>query len=207
MKPFRMAVFASGEGTNFQAMVEAWRQGNFGEQGTATIELLVSDKPQAPVVQRAIDAGIDTYVFHPKEYSSREQYELEIVAELARREIDLIVLAGYMRLLTPTIVNPYNGRMINVHPSLLPAFPGKDALGQAIDYGVKLTGITVHFVDNGMDTGPIIAQQSIEVHHEDTVETLAERIHDIERTLYPQVVAQIAAGKVKLEGRQVRVNV
>lgn len=111
-----------------------------------------------------------------------------------------------MRLLTPTIVNPYMGRMINVHPSLLPAFPGKDALGQALAYGVKLTGITVHFVDNGMDTGPIVAQQAIEVQPHDTAETLAERIHEIERKLYPQVVAQIAQGKVTLEGRQVIVE-
>ncbi|MDN4620969.1 phosphoribosylglycinamide formyltransferase [Paenibacillus sp. PsM32] len=206
MKPFRIAVFASGEGTNFQAMVDAWQDGYFGEPDATTIELLVSDKPQAPVVQRAMQAGVDTYVFLPKEYSSREQYELEIVAELQRREIDLIVLAGYMRLLTPTIVDPYMGRMINVHPSLLPAFPGKDALGQALSYGVKVTGITVHFVDNGMDTGPIIAQQSIEVQQQDTAETLAERIHDIERKLYPQVVAQIAKGKVTLEGRQVIVE-
>ncbi|TKJ84371.1 phosphoribosylglycinamide formyltransferase [Paenibacillus sp. CFBP13512] len=206
MKPFRIAVFASGEGTNFQAMVDAWQKGYFGATEATTIELLVSDKPQAPVVQRAIQAGVDTYVFRPKEYSSREQYEIEIVAELERRGIDLIVLAGYMRLLTPTIVNPYMGRMINVHPSLLPAFPGKDALGQALAYGVKLTGITVHFVDNGMDTGPIVAQQAIEVQPHDTTETLAERIHEIERKLYPQVVAQIAQGKVTLEGRQVIVE-
>lgn len=206
MKPFRIAVFASGEGTNFQAMVDAWQKGYFGATEATTIELLVSDKPQAPVVQRAIQAGVDTYVFRPKEYSSREQYEIEIVAELERRGIDLIVLAGYMRLLTPTIVNPYMGRMINVHPSLLPAFPGKDALGQALAYGVKLTGITVHFVDNGMDTGPIVAQQAIEVQPHHTAETLAERIHEIERKLYPQVVAQIAQGKVTLEGRQVIVE-
>ena len=206
MKPFRIAVFASGEGTNFQAMVDAWQKGYFCATEATTIELLVSDKPQAPVVQRAIQAGVDTYVFRPKEYSSREQYEIEIVAELERRGIDLIVLAGYMRLLTPTIVNPYMGRMINVHPSLLPAFPGKDALGQALAYGVKLTGITVHFVDNGMDTGPIVAQQAIEVQPHDTAETLAERIHEIERKLYPQVVAQIAQGKVTLEGRQVIVE-
>lgn len=206
MNPFRIAVFASGEGTNFQAMVDAWQKGYFGATEATTIELLVSDKPQAPVVQRAIQAGVDTYVFRPKEYSSREQYEIEIVAELERRGIDLIVLAGYMRLLTPTIVNPYMGRMINVHPSLLPAFPGKDALGQALAYGVKLTGITVHFVDDGMDTGPIVAQQAIEVQPHDTAETLAERIHEIERKLYPQVVAQIAQGKVTLEGRQVIVE-
>ncbi|ANF95583.1 phosphoribosylglycinamide formyltransferase [Paenibacillus bovis] len=205
MKPLRIAVFASGQGSNFQAMVNAQRSGLLN---SATIELLVCDKPEAPVVQRAVDAGVDTFVFRPKEYSSREQYELEILGELAQRRIDLIVLAGYMRLLTPTMVNPYMGRMINVHPSLLPAFPGKDAIGQALEYGVKLTGITVHFVDNGMDTGPIIAQQSLPIEAGDTADTLAARIHEIEQMLYPQVVAHIAAGKVRLaeDGRHVIVE-
>lgn len=205
MKPLRIAVFASGQGSNFQAMVNAQHSGLLNP---ATVELLVCDKPEAPVVQRAVDAGVDTFVFRPKEYSSREQYELEILGELAQRRIDLIVLAGYMRLLTPTMVNPYMGRMINVHPSLLPAFPGKDAIGQALEYGVKLTGITVHFVDNGMDTGPIIAQQSLPIEAGDTADTLAARIHEIEQMLYPQVVAHIAAGKVRLaeDGRHVIVE-
>ena len=205
MKPLRIAVFASGQGSNFQAMVNAQQSGLLN---SATIELLVCDKPEAPVVQRAVDAEVDTFVFRPKEYSSREEYELEILSELAQRQIDLIVLAGYMRLLTPTMVNPYTGRMINVHPSLLPAFPGKDAIGQALEYGVKLTGITVHFVDNGMDTGPIIAQQSLLIEAGDTADTLAARIHQIEQTLYPQVVARIAAGKVRLaeDGRHVIVE-
>jgi len=205
MKPLRIAVFASGQGSNFQAMVNAQQSGLLN---SATIELLVCDKPEAPVVQRAVDAEVDTFVFRPKEYSSREEYELEILGELAQRQIDLIVLAGYMRLLTPTMVNPYTGRMINVHPSLLPAFPGKDAIGQALEYGVKLTGITVHFVDNGMDTGPIIAQQSLPIEAGDTADTLAARIHQIEQTLYPQVVAHIAAGKVRLaeDGRHVIVE-
>ncbi|WP_046213908.1 phosphoribosylglycinamide formyltransferase [Paenibacillus wulumuqiensis] len=205
MKPMRIAVFASGQGSNFQAMVDAQRSGLLG---SAAVELLVCDKPEAPVVERARRAQVDTFVFRPKEYSSREQYELEILAELAKRQIDLIVLAGYMRLLTPTMVNPYMGRMINVHPSLLPAFPGKDAIGQALAYGVKLTGITVHFVDNGMDTGPIIAQQSLPIEAGDTADTLAARIHRIEQTLYPQVVAHIAAGQVRLaeDGRHVVVE-
>ncbi|WP_411348060.1 phosphoribosylglycinamide formyltransferase [Paenibacillus sp. WLX2291] len=205
MNVCKIAVFASGQGSNFQALVHAQRSGLLG---SAEVELLVCDKPAAPVVERAQRAGIDTFVFQPKEYDSREAYELDILSELAKRNIDLIVLAGYMRLLTPTLVNPYMGRMINIHPSLLPAFAGKDAIGQALDYGVKLTGITVHFVDNGMDTGPIIAQQPAHIHPDDTAETLAERIHKIEQTLYPRVVSQIAAGKVRLaeDGRHVIVE-
>ncbi len=202
MKPVAIAVFASGQGSNFQAMVDAQRSGLLG---LAEVKLLVCDKPNAPVIERAQRAGVETFVFQPKEYSSREQYEMEIVSELQQRSIDYVVLAGYMRLLTPTMVNPYMGRMINIHPSLLPAFPGKDAIGQALDYGVKLTGVTVHFVDNGMDTGAIIAQQPAPIHPDDTADTLAERIHHIEQTLYPRVVSQLAAGKIRLadDGRHV----
>lgn len=205
MKSVGIAVFASGRGSNFQAMVDAQRSGLLG---LAEVKLLVCDKPGAPVIERANRAGVETFVFQPKEYDSREQYELEIVGELQRRGIEYIVLAGYMRLLTPTMVDPYVGRMINIHPSLLPSFPGKDAIGQALDYGVKLTGVTVHFVDNGMDTGAIIAQQPAAIHPNDTAETLADRIHHIEQTLYPRVVSQLAAGKIRLaeDGRHVIVE-
>jgi phosphoribosylglycinamide formyltransferase-1 len=153
------------------------------------------------VAQRAEEAGIPALLLRPKGFASRELYEAAIVAELQRREIGLVVLAGYMRLITPVLLEPYAGRIINVHPSLLPAFAGKDAIGQALAYGVKLTGVTVHFVDGGMDTGPIIAQRSVLVHPGDTAESLAERIHQVEYELYPKVVAALAAGQVELNGR------
>lgn len=140
---FRIAVFASGQGSNFQNLLDASRAGTLG----ADIVLLVCDKPQAPVVERARKAGVDCFLFQPKDYARREDYEAEVAAELDKRQIDLVVLAGYMRLLTPVLVEPYAGKMINIHPSLLPAFPGKNAIGQAWDYGVKVTGITVHLVD------------------------------------------------------------
>ncbi|MCM3128199.1 phosphoribosylglycinamide formyltransferase [Paenibacillus provencensis] len=201
MSGYRIAVFASGQGSNFQALVDAAASGKLD----ATIELLVSDRPQAPVVEKATAAGIECHVFNPKEYASREAYEQEIVAKLEERNIDLVVLAGYMRLLTSVVVDRYAGRLINIHPSLLPAFPGKDAIGQALDYGVKMTGITVHFVDGGMDTGAIIAQRAIMVSPEDTTETLAASIHELERELYPEVVSWFTKGLVTLDGRQVTI--
>jgi phosphoribosylglycinamide formyltransferase-1 len=203
MSAYRIAVFASGEGSNFQALAEA---ANAGELGGAEIALLVCDKPSAPVVQRAERLGVQAHLFKPKDYDSREAYEREIVHKLEEHRVDLVVLAGYMRLLTPVIVDKYRGRLINIHPSLLPAFPGKDAIGQALAYGVKVSGVTVHFVDEGMDTGPIIAQKGLPIVSGETVDSLAQAIHAIERELYPQVVSWFAKGLVQLDVRQVTVS-
>lgn len=201
MGVFRIAVFASGRGSNFQALVDAQSNGLIDGE----ISLLVCDKPQAAVVERARKAGIDCFLFQPKDYASREDYEREIAAELSKRGIDLIVLAGYMRLLTSVLVEPYSGRMINIHPSLLPSFSGKDAIKQALDYGVKMTGITVHFVDGGMDTGPVIAQRAVEILEGDDEESLSERIHAMEQQLYPEVVTWFTKGMVELNGRNVAI--
>lgn len=196
---FRVAVFASGNGSNFQALVDAVAAGKLN----VTIELLVCDRPQAAVIQRAQKAGIDVFAFRPKEYASREAYETEIVRELDGRGIDLIVLAGYMRILTETIVAPYYGRMINIHPSLLPSFPGVRAIEQAWEHGVKTTGVTVHYVDGGLDSGPIITQRPVEVREDDTLETLETAIHAVEHELLPYTVGLIGAGRVRLEDRRV----
>lgn len=202
MRTYRIAVFASGTGSNFQALVEAQRNGLLGG---GEIALLVCDKPQAAVVQRARRAGIDHFVFQPRDYASREDYERAIHEQLESRGVDLIVLAGYMRLLTSVLVGPYSGRMINIHPSLLPSFPGKNAIGQALEYGVKTTGITVHFVDSGMDTGPVIAQRAVEILPGDDEGSLAARIHAVEQQLYPKVVSWFVEGRVRLNGRQVTI--
>ncbi|MCC3376439.1 phosphoribosylglycinamide formyltransferase [Cohnella sp. REN36] len=200
--PLRIAVFASGSGSNFQALAEAAGRGALG----AEIALLVTDKPDAPVVERAQRFGIDVFAFRAKAYPSREAYEAEIVAKLREADIGLIVLAGYMRLITDVLVAPYYGRMINIHPALLPAFPGVRAIRQALEYGVKLTGATVHFVDGGMDSGPIIAQRAVEIRGDDTEETLAERVHAVEHALLPEAVRWIAEGRVALNGRIVTVR-
>ncbi|MCZ8519653.1 MULTISPECIES: phosphoribosylglycinamide formyltransferase [Paenibacillus] len=191
----RIAVFASGSGSNFQALADAVRTGKLD----ADIELLVCDKPEAPVVQRAVTAGIETFVFRPKDYPSREVYESEILGKLREKKIDLVVLAGYMRIVTHVLVDAYWGRMINVHPSLLPSFPGLHAVRQALQHGVKITGVTVHLVDGGLDSGPILAQRAMEIRPEDTETTLAGRMHEIEHELYPRVVQAIADGSIKLE--------
>lgn len=202
MKPFRIAVFASGRGSNFQALVDAQHSGALGGE----ISLLVCDKPQAPVVELAHAANVDVFAFQPKDYASKEDYERDIAAELQQRGVELLVLAGYMRLLSPSFVEFYSGRIINIHPSLLPAFPGKDAIGQALAYGVKLTGVTVHFVDGGMDTGPVIAQRAIEIQEDDSAETVAARIHQVEQKLYYEVVSWFAQGRVVLNGRNVTIK-
>lgn len=200
-RPYRIAVFASGQGTNFQHLVDLAAAGRLD----ADIALLVCDKPAAPVVERARRAGVETFAFRPKDYATREAYETEILDLLRARRIDLVVLAGYMRLLTKVLVDAYYGRMINIHPSLLPAFPGVNAGGQALAYGVKVTGVTVHFVDEGLDTGPIIAQKAVEVRDDDTESSLMERIHAAERELLPQTIEWLRAGRVRLDGRKVTV--
>jgi phosphoribosylglycinamide formyltransferase 1 len=200
---YRVAVFASGQGSNFQAMADAAAAGRLGG---AKVELLVCDKPDAPVVKRAEASGIDTFVFRPKDYENRQAYETEIAAELERRSVNLVVLAGYMRLITEVLVKPYENRMLNIHPSLLPAFAGKDAIGQALVYGVKCTGITVHLVDGGMDTGAVVAQQMVPIQTEDTREALEAKIHAAERKLYPEVVAAFAENRVSVNGRIVTIH-
>jgi len=183
----RIAVFASGNGSNFQSIVDSVKSG----QLDASVELLVCDKPNAYVIDRAKLEDIPSFVFLPKDYSSKEEFEREIVSELHNRGIQYLILAGYMRLIGPTLLHEFENRIINIHPSVLPSFPGKDAIGQAITAGVNMTGVTVHYVDEGMDTGPIIAQESLFIFGNDTAETLAERIHEIEHQLYPKTLQTI----------------
>ncbi|MDT9725917.1 phosphoribosylglycinamide formyltransferase [Xylanibacillus composti] len=197
----RIAVFASGSGSNFQAIADQAASGQLDVQ----VELLVCDRPGAYVIERAEKAGVPAFVFSPKDYGSREDYERVLLDKLRERQIDLVVLAGYMRLLTPVLVEPYYGRMINIHPSLLPAFPGTHGARDALEYGVKVTGVTVHFVDLGMDTGPIIAQEPVPIQEGDTEDTLIERIHQVERELYPRVIGWMQQGRVQLKDRKVAV--
>ncbi|WP_166243970.1 phosphoribosylglycinamide formyltransferase [Paenibacillus turpanensis] len=199
---YRIAVFASGGGTNFQAIVDAVKV----KELDVSIELLVCDKPSAQVIERAKQAGVPTFVFKPKDYDSREAYEREIVAKMQELQIDLVVLAGYMRLVTDTLLKPFENRIINIHPALLPSFPGTKGIADAFDYGVKVTGVTIHFVDGGMDSGPIIAQRTVPIYDNDSLDTLSERIHETEREMYPRVIGWFREGRVKLEGRRVTVD-
>ncbi|WP_413304301.1 phosphoribosylglycinamide formyltransferase [Bacillus sp. 1P10SD] len=183
----RFAVFASGSGSNFQAIVDKVQSGDL----TAELTLLICDQPGANVIERARQARIPTFVFRPKEYPSKADYEKEISLLLKERNIDFIVLAGYMRLIGPTLLKEFEGRIVNIHPSLLPDFPGKDAIGQALAAKAKWSGVTIHYVDEGMDTGPIIVQERIRLEDQETRESLQEKIQAIEHKLYPSILQML----------------
>ena len=183
----KIAVFASGSGTNFQAIIDAIKSGAL----EASLQLLVCDHKDAYCLKRAEAAGIPTFTFTAKEYKDKAAYEQEILLKLKEYNVEFIVLAGYMRLIGHTLLSGYQGKIVNIHPSLLPAFPGKDAIGQALAAGVETSGVTVHFVDEGMDTGPIIDQQSVTIDKEDTLEDLQEKVHAVEHQLYPAVLQRL----------------
>lgn len=187
----KIAVFASGSGSNFQAIAVAAQSGSLN----AEISLLVCDKPGAFAVDRAEMLGIPALVISPKSYPSKEAYEEEVLQKLTSLEVDMIVLAGYMRLIGPTLLNAFEGKIINIHPSLLPAFPGKDAIGQALAAGVKTTGVTIHYVDEGMDTGPVIASAAVNIIAGETHDSLQKKIQRIEHSLYPEVLEELLNGK------------
>ncbi len=198
-KRLRLAVLASGRGSNFAAIHEAIK----ADKLNADICVVISDKKDAPALRLAEDEGIPAVHFDPRWYASREEYEIQIVDTLQAMNIDIIVLAGYMRLVGKTLLDQYKLRIVNIHPALLPAFPGLNAQRQALEYGVKQSGCTIHFVDEGMDTGPIILQRAVPVYDTDTEETLSARILKEEHNSYYQALQLIAEGRVKVEGRKV----
>jgi phosphoribosylglycinamide formyltransferase-1 len=178
------AIFASGTGTNLQRFIEVTRSGGY----PGRLAVVVSDQPGCYAVARARAAGIPVFAFEPRDHHDKAAYEHEVLVELRSHGVRWLVLAGYMRILGPTLLDAYPGHIVNVHPSLLPRFAGKDAMGQALRAGVTETGVTVHLVDEGIDTGPPLAQWKVPVLPGDTSETLAERIHATEHALYPAVV-------------------
>lgn len=183
----KIAIFASGNGSNFQYIMEAEAK----KELKIKTSLLVCDHHEAYVLQRAQELGIPIFCFNPKEYEDKKAYEEVILEHLLAEGVEYLILAGYMRLIGPTILREYEGRIINIHPSLLPAFPGKDAIGQALDAKAKETGVTVHYVDEGMDTGPVIAQESVRIYENDTEESLKKRIQIVEHRLYPSVLKEL----------------
>lgn len=183
----KIAVFASGNGSNFQAIIDVVKSGEL----EADIALLVCDKPGAFAIRRAEAARIPTFAFSAKEYSSKEAYEKAILEKLASYGVEFIVLAGYMRLIGPTLLGEYAGRIVNIHPSLLPAFPGKDAIGQALAAKADWSGVTIHYVDEGMDTGPIIVQERVRLSEKETRESLQKKIQSIEHKLYPSILQML----------------
>lgn len=194
-----IALLCSGSGTNLQAIIDKVNDGYI----PAKIALVLSDNSKALALSRAKTAGIETVVLNPKDYKAREDFDKEVIKDLKKREVELVVLAGFMRLLSPYFIKEYKNRIINIHPALLPSFKGTHGIKDALDYAVKITGATVHFVDERLDNGPIILQSAVEVKDDDTEETLLERVHKEEHRIYPEAVKLFAEGRLKIEGRKV----
>jgi len=191
-----LGVLVSGYGSNLQAIIDS-KVGN--------VAVVISDKASAYALERAKKAGIDAVFINPKDYKDKNTCELEIVKVLKKHNVELVCLAGYMRIIGEVLLSSYSGRIMNIHPALLPSFPGLNAQKQAVEHGVKISGATVHFVDSGCDTGPIILQSAVSVLDNDTEETLAERILAQEHKIYPQAIRLFAEGKLKVEGRKVKI--
>ena len=209
MSSFRVAVLASGTGSNLQAILDRLHRRPVGEQGPLLEVVGVgSDKPEARALARAADAGLPTAVFAGGEYADRDSRDAALGDWLEGLEVALVVLAGYMQLLTPALVRRFANRIVNVHPALLPSFPGLDAIGKALAHGVWVTGVTVHFVDEGVDSGPILLQCPVAIPPDRDRERLEEMIHATEHVLLPEAVRLIASGRVQLEpgSRVVRIS-
>jgi len=192
-----IAVLASGSGTNLQALIDAPDLGG-------DIGLVLSDRRDATALERARAVGIPTAVLSWGDYGSRSEFSAAVREQIEQADVEIVVLAGFMRVLGGEVVGAFRNQILNIHPSLLPAFPGAHAVDQALEHGVKMTGVTVHFVDEEVDHGPIIAQRAVPVLAEDDRDTLHARIQDEEHDLYPKVVAALARGEIAVEGRKVR---
>ncbi|GBG55534.1 phosphoribosylglycinamide formyltransferase [Sporomusaceae bacterium FL31] len=196
-----LGILASGRGSNLQSIIDAISTGKLA----AKIGVVISDKPDANALKRAVDLNLTAVCVDRKQYKTQQEFEQALVTELKLHQVELVILAGFMRILSPYFVHAFANRIMNIHPSLLPAFPGKHAQEQAIHYGAKVSGCTVHFVDEGMDSGPIILQQTVPVLPDDTPSTLAERILQQEHVIYPQAIKLYIENKLQIEGRMVKV--
>jgi phosphoribosylglycinamide formyltransferase-1 len=205
-KPLPVGVLLSGRGSNLQAVIDAVE----ARAVPARIAVVISNKKEALGLERARKHGIPDVYLDPKPFAgepdSREAYDHAVLEILQKHEVELVLLAGYMRIVTPVLVKAYENRMMNIHPSLLPSFPGLDVQKKALDHGCKIAGCTVHFVTEGVDEGPIIVQAAVPIHETDTPETLAARILEQEHRIYPRAIQLYAEGKLRVEGRRVVVS-
>lgn len=204
MSLINIGVLISGSGTNLQTLIDNTKSGYI----KGKIKLVISNRKDAYGLKRAERAGIETLYLNPKAFNSSEEYNREIIKELNKRNVELVVLAGYLKVLSKDFVEEYKGRIINIHPSLIPSFCGKGYYGERVhkevlEYGVKVTGATVHFVDEGTDTGPIILQEVVEVREDDTVATLKERVLKVEHKLLPEAVKLYCDRKLSINKRKV----
>jgi phosphoribosylglycinamide formyltransferase-1 len=201
-QPNRIGILISGRGSNMLALAAASREGRI----PARIAVVISNVPGAPGLEKAAALGIETLVINQKESRTREEHDRRVVDALRSRQVSLVCLAGYMRLLSPAFIREFKGRILNIHPGLLPAFPGLHSQRQAVEYGVRWSGATVHFVDEGLDTGPLILQAVVPVEQDDTEETLAGRILPEEHRIYVEAVRLFFEGRLSIEGRTVRIT-
>jgi phosphoribosylglycinamide formyltransferase-1 len=198
----RLGVLASGRGSNFQSIIDA-----IGNKSLkAEIVLLITDNPAAFAIERARKHGIEYLIIQPKKFISRDVFYEEVSRELQARGVDLVILAGFMRIIGKPLIDVFPNRTMNIHPALLPAFPGLHGQKQALEHGVKISGCTVHFVDEGMDTGPIIIQAAAPVYPGDTEEILSERILALEHKIYPEAIRLFSEGRIAVEGRTVKIK-
>jgi len=195
-------VLASGRGSNFQSIIDAINN----KKLKAQILLLITDNPSAYAIERAKKHDIEHLVLRTKEYSSRDDFYRKITEELQKRNVGLVVLAGFMRIVGKPLIDAYPNRIMNIHPALLPSFPGLHGQKQAVEYGVRISGCTVHFVDEGMDTGPVIMQAAVPVYHSDTEDTLSERILKLEHKIYPEAIRLFSEGRLEVQGRVVKIK-
>jgi phosphoribosylglycinamide formyltransferase-1 len=207
MPPVKIGVLISGGGTNLQSIIDNIKNGNINGE----IKLIISNKEEAYGLTRGKDAGIESICIGRKAFDSEEEYNLRLIKELKKRDIELIVLAGYLKVLSKSFIHEFKERIINIHPSLIPSFCGKGYYGERVhaevlSYGVKFTGATVHFVDEGTDTGPIILQKVVEVDPKDTIDTLKEKVLKVEHEILVQGVKLYCENRLSIEGRKVIIN-
>ncbi len=199
MEVCRLGVLISGSGTNLENIARKIEEGEI----PAEIAVVISDREDAYGLVRARNHGLQAVFVDPQSFPDRVAYDRELLRILGENRVDLVVLAGYMRLVSPEFVEAYRNRILNIHPALLPSFPGTSGVADALAYGVKVTGVTVHFVDEGLDTGPIILQEAVPVLPDDDVESLHQRIHEVEYRLYPEAIRLFCQGRLRVEGRRV----
>ena len=198
----KLGVLISGNGSNLQSIIDHIEKCSL----KAIIKIVISNNPEAYGITRAKKHGIPVVVLKNEDFKNKEEFDLELIRILKNNSVDLVILAGFMRIITPALLNAFPQKIMNIHPALLPSFPGIHGQKQALDYGVKLSGCTVHFVDEGVDTGPIIIQSAVQVFDDDTEETLAERILKEEHKIYPQAIQLFSEGKIEIKVRKVRIK-
>lgn len=196
-----LGVLASGRGSNFQSIINEINAGRLD----AKIKILITDNPNAYAIQRAKQHGINWIYVNPKEFPSKDSFYEKLADLLIAEEVELVILAGFMRIIGKPLIDAYPMKIMNIHPALLPSFPGLHGQKKAIQYGVKISGCTVHFVDEGMDTGPIIIQAAISVNPEDTEQSLSDKILQLEHKIYPEAIRLYQQGRLRLEGRVVKI--